>query len=382
MSSSQTPEHVAEQALRDKAELQAQIKCLQAQIDQLMEEDEGRGPFLPRRERNIDSKVIPKFEGQLDPGLFLEWLWTVESVFAYEDIPEANKVKLVALRLRKYASNWWANLVAKRVRQGKDKIRTWAKMKSKLKARFLPPTYFQSPYSQLPHLTQAFPTFDEVREFVQAPPKGQLFNKGSPSCPSNPTTPSNFFPQKDQAPQNSPLLQHDEQTFFKVEEENLEVCMMEEVDEDVENVEEGGLLDLRRSLPTTEEPPKDGGVLSSFFEPNPKAEPNESIVFNDSNLKPYSVNDKLENLRTNSFLEGENDVYLLGVHLRFFNPTSWELRSIRIHACQGSCWTLLFEFHDKRHVMEFYLARKDLRQSNGAIGTSSRTWPVFVPLVS
>ena len=32
------------------------------------------------------------------------------------------------------------------------------------------------------------------------------------------------------------------------EEENLEVCMMEEVDEDVENVEDGGLLDLRRSL--------------------------------------------------------------------------------------------------------------------------------------
>ena len=268
--------------------------------------------------------------------------------------------------------------MAKRVRQEKDKIRTWAKMKSKLKARFLPLTYLQSPYSQLPHLTQAFPTFDEVREFVQAPPKGQPFNKGSPSYPSNPTTPSNFFPQKGQAPQNSPLLQHNEQTFFKVEEENLEVCMMEEVDEDVENVAEGGLLALRRSLPTTEEPPKDGGVLSSFLEPNPKAEQNESIVFNDSNLKPYSVNNKLENLRTNSFLEGENDVYLLGVHFHFFNPTSWELRSIRIHACQGSCLTLLFEFHDKRHFMEFYLARTKLKQSNSAIGTSPGIKPVFV----
>ena len=147
-------------------------------------------------------------------------------------------------------------------------------------------------------------------------------------------------------------------------------------------MEEGGWINLRRSLPKTEEPLKDGGVLSSFFQPNPKAEPSESTVFNDSNLKPYFVDGKLENLRTNSFLEGENDVYLLGVHLHFFNPTSWELRSIRIHACQGSCWTLLFEFQDKRHVMEFYLARKELRQSNGAIGTSSRTWPVFVPLVS
>jgi len=91
------------------------------------------------------------------------------------------------------------------------------------------------------------------------------------------------------------------------EEENLEVCMMEERDEDVE---EGGWTDLRRSLPKTEEPLKDGGVLSFFFQPNPKAEPNESIIFNDFNLKSYFVDGKLENLRTNSFLEGENDVYL------------------------------------------------------------------------
>ena len=88
---------------------------------------------------------------------------------------------------------------------------------------------------------------------------------------------------------------------------------MEEVDEDVENVEEGGLLDLRRSLPKTEGPLKDGGVLSTFFEPNPKAEPTDFIVFNDSPLEPYFVDDKLENLRTNSFLEGENDVSMGGV---------------------------------------------------------------------
>ena len=94
------------------------------------------------------------------------------------------------------------------------------------------------------------------------------------------------------------------------EEENLEVCMMEEQDEDVENVEEGGWINLRRSLPKTEEPLKDGGVLSFFFQPNPKAEPNESIIFNDSNFKSYFGDGKLENLRTNSFLEGENDAYL------------------------------------------------------------------------
>jgi len=116
-----------------------------------MGEDEGRGSFWRRGGSNLDSKVdIPKFEGQLVPDLFLDWLRTVERVFDYKDIPEDKRVKLVASKLRKYASIWWANLVAMRVRQGKEKIRTWAKMKSKLKARFLPPTYLQSILSTSP----------------------------------------------------------------------------------------------------------------------------------------------------------------------------------------------------------------------------------------
>jgi len=60
----------------------------------------------------------------------------------------------VALRLRKYASLWWTNLCAKRVRKRKSKIKTWERMKFKLKARFLPLTYAQDCYSQLHNLTQ------------------------------------------------------------------------------------------------------------------------------------------------------------------------------------------------------------------------------------
>ena len=109
---------------------------------------------------------IPEFEGKLDPEDFLDWLHTVERVFEYKDIPEDKKVKLIALRLRKYASLWWTNLCAKRVRERKSKIRTWEKMKSKLKARFLPPTYVQDCYSQLHHLNQGNLSVEEyTREF-------------------------------------------------------------------------------------------------------------------------------------------------------------------------------------------------------------------------
>ena len=72
-----------------------------------------------------DIKVgVPEFEGRLDPDEFLEWLQTVQRIFDYKEILEEKKVKLIALRLRKYASLWWSNLCAKRARQGKGKIRT------------------------------------------------------------------------------------------------------------------------------------------------------------------------------------------------------------------------------------------------------------------
>jgi len=59
---------------------------------------------------------------------------TGDKVFKHKDVPDDKKVKLVALRLRKYASLWWTNLCAKRVRCRKSKIRKWANMKVKLKS--------------------------------------------------------------------------------------------------------------------------------------------------------------------------------------------------------------------------------------------------------
>jgi len=41
---------------------------------------------------------------------------TVERIFEYKEILEDKKVKLVALKLRKYASLWWTNLLTKRAR--------------------------------------------------------------------------------------------------------------------------------------------------------------------------------------------------------------------------------------------------------------------------
>jgi len=108
------------------------------------DKDLERRPIRARRGKQLalDFKVeIPEFEGQLNPDEFIEWMNTVERVFTYKDVPDDKKVKLVALKLRKYASIWWSNVVSKRARKEKDKIRSWRKMKEKLKAKFLPSHY-------------------------------------------------------------------------------------------------------------------------------------------------------------------------------------------------------------------------------------------------
>jgi len=58
--------------------------------------------------------------------------------------------------------------VTKRVRKGKGKIRTWEKMKSKLKSKFPPPHYLQDYFLKIHHLKQGCKSVEEyTREFEQ-----------------------------------------------------------------------------------------------------------------------------------------------------------------------------------------------------------------------
>ena len=73
----------------------------------------------------------------------------MERVFDFKDIWDEKKVKFVALKLRRYASKWQANVVAKRAKKGKGKIKSWTKIKGKLKDKFLPSYYLQENQSRL-----------------------------------------------------------------------------------------------------------------------------------------------------------------------------------------------------------------------------------------
>ena len=102
----------------------------------------------PRRkqgfQRDYDIKVdIPEFEGRIQGDEFIDWLNTVERVFDYKDVSDGQKVKLVAIKLKKHASIWWEQLKNQRACEGKRKIATWEKMKKELRKKFLPGHYRQ-----------------------------------------------------------------------------------------------------------------------------------------------------------------------------------------------------------------------------------------------
>ena len=125
------------------------------------------GHFGQGEETKLDFKVdISDFEGQLDLDPFLDQLQMVERVFDYKDILDENRVKLVAFKLRKYASIQCANVVVKRARKEKAKIHSQDQMRDNLKAKFLPSHYLQDNYLKLHNLKQGTKSVEEyTREF-------------------------------------------------------------------------------------------------------------------------------------------------------------------------------------------------------------------------
>ena len=105
--------------------------------------------------RSLGLRVeIPNFSGAAQSDEFIDWLSTVERVFDLKDIPDHLKVKVVAIKLCKYASLWWDHVKQKRHQQGKSRVETWDKMKKLLRAKFLPINYRQDAFFEYHSLMQ------------------------------------------------------------------------------------------------------------------------------------------------------------------------------------------------------------------------------------
>lgn len=66
--------------------------------------------------RNLGIKIeLPEFDKRAQPDEFIDRLHTMDRVFNMRDIPDRYKVKLVAIKLKKYALLWWEHVKMKHV---------------------------------------------------------------------------------------------------------------------------------------------------------------------------------------------------------------------------------------------------------------------------
>lgn len=80
-------------------------------------------------------------------------------------MPSEKKVKFVSLELKAHALVWW-NQEAKRIRKGKEIIRSWSRMKEKLKEKFLQSDYYQTLFQKFHKQRQYNKSVDEYTEEV------------------------------------------------------------------------------------------------------------------------------------------------------------------------------------------------------------------------
>jgi len=113
------------------------------------------------------SLEIPRFYGQND--VFTTWFSKIEQAFDCHNLSDQEKFKVVISKLRGCALQWWKNYKFKRRKKGKEKVRTWKKLRGKLIGAFCAATYMLKHVSLLPKKNGSRPLSVDI-----------LFNKRSP----------------------------------------------------------------------------------------------------------------------------------------------------------------------------------------------------------
>ncbi|CAA7027453.1 unnamed protein product [Microthlaspi erraticum] len=76
---------------------------------------------------------LPEFHGNSSAEELLDWIVTVEEILEFKRAPLDRCTPVLTMRFRNRAAAWWTQLKSTRARQGKPKIMSWDKLKSKLK---------------------------------------------------------------------------------------------------------------------------------------------------------------------------------------------------------------------------------------------------------
>jgi hypothetical protein len=91
---------------------------------------------------------ILKFDGDLEPKEFLDWVLVVEEVIEFNGVLDEKRVSLVVRTFRGRGGAWCQQLKKTRMWQGKLKINSGEKLLKHMRVAFLPHSYTMGLKSQ------------------------------------------------------------------------------------------------------------------------------------------------------------------------------------------------------------------------------------------
>ena len=157
-----TPEDIPEWAkslLKNQEESKVQNEFLMAQLIELKAEATTKATSFP-----IDSSAVQAievhdedlhwnaakrgakpevstFDRSLDPKKYMDWEVGLEEYFDWYQLPEGRRLQFAQMKLSGQARIYWRNLQATAERRRELTITTWAEMKGRLRAKFMPDCY-------------------------------------------------------------------------------------------------------------------------------------------------------------------------------------------------------------------------------------------------
>ena len=82
---------------------------------------------------------VAEFSGQsLKPEDYIDWETSLDNFFEFRDTPLDKQFKMAKVKLTKLAATWLEKVQRQRLREGKEKLKSWEKLKKKMRRKYVP----------------------------------------------------------------------------------------------------------------------------------------------------------------------------------------------------------------------------------------------------
>lgn len=106
---------------------------------------------------------LSTYDGNLSTKGLIDWIGELDRYFDYEEVEEDKKVKLVVTKLKGHETLWLDSVQVERKKKNKVVIKSWDRMVSKMRGKFLPKDYQLSLYRQMQNFRQRLLTVRNIQ---------------------------------------------------------------------------------------------------------------------------------------------------------------------------------------------------------------------------